>query len=116
MVCTGPSSSQRLLVCRLTGDLEFDVNKASMRKDADIFDRAVDQIAAMQSGRGKGMCCQPPLAMLVFVVLAFEVPARARDSSSSSSSSSNSVSTASKCRVKARRSDVSIAGCMPALS
>ena len=112
MVCTGPSSSQRLLVCRLTGDLEFDVNKASMRKDADIFDRAVDQIAAMQSGRGKGMCCQPPLAMLVFVVLAFEVPARARDSSSNS----NSVSTASKCRVKARRSDVSIAGCMPALS
>ena len=112
MVCTGPSSSQRLLVCRLTGDLEFDVNKASMRKDADIFDRAVDQIAAMQSGRGKGMCCQPPLAMLAFVVLAFEVPARARDSSCNR----NSVSIASKCRVKARRSDVSIADCVPALS
>ena len=71
MVCTGPSSSQRLLVCRLTGDLEFDVNKASMRKDADIFDRAVDQIAAMQSGRGKGMCCQPPLANACFCCACF---------------------------------------------
>ena len=36
-----------------------------MRKDADILDRAVDQIAAMQSGRGKGMCLQLPLAILV---------------------------------------------------
>ena len=33
-----------------------------MRKDADIYDRAMDQTAALQAGRGKGTPCQPPIA------------------------------------------------------
>ena len=46
-----------LLLCPLpchAGDLDFDVNKLSLRRDNDILERAVDQLAALQTGRGKG--------------------------------------------------------------
>ena len=100
---------KRLLIGRLTGDLEFDVNKASMRKDADIFDRAVDQIAAMQTGRGKGASCHClPAAIshscLPFV--SFKVPTRAKDSSSNSASIAHSSCSSNMEMEAARRSSV----------
>ena len=49
------STARNRLASVLAGDIDFDVNKASLRRDNDVFERAVDQLAAMQSNRGKGV-------------------------------------------------------------
>ena len=49
------STARNRLASVLAGDIDFDVNKASLRRDNDVFERAVDQLAAMQNNRGKGV-------------------------------------------------------------